>query len=465
MKKVLLFFIILLTGCSFINQKGSNIETPELNTSPLLGKWTITKYIYSENLDEDNFSYKDLIGTDVIFSNSKALVGNNILEKPKYKIKNINIKKYLYEKYNVDNAQVGFENEDVHAIDISDSNNIYYEIIRDTEDIAYIFTNGVIFQITKSKGDIPSEELDEIINEKKANLKYSEPKKHLENEYGLLLGLKTEQSQMDIPSYVYKTIYIKFSNNNVENIYEIPNILFPRRDGFAEAEVRRESKSSVISDKVILKYAKENEKRIDGLEIEEDNILRNINYITDKYISFENLDLDKNIKKLRIYDISSLEEKNVLSINDFLINKKDREKYEEELKDLKSDYKNIGIYRDNGYWKIKGRQNFANSNKYQDFDIFLKVPNVINAYNKLGIAFTDLKNFHSSIRDAYITPNNKFLITLENNLIRVYNINDKIIEKTPIMEKEIDQKTSVIMSEWAVGSHAKKWQMDISRKK
>ena len=131
---------------------------------------------------------------------------------------------------------------------------------------------------------------------------------------------------------------------------------------------------------------------------------------------------------------------------------------------LKEDPYNIGIYRDNGFWKLKGRLN-TEDGKYSDFDLNLVLPYEVNKYNKINIPMTQIKSFKSGIKDGFVSPDNNFLISLENNYLRIYNISEGKIISSPIFEREIGDEASTIMTEWATGRYANIWQDELSSNK
>lgn len=110
---------------------------------------------------------------------------------------------------------------------------------------------------------------------------------------------------------------------------------------------------------------------------------------------------------------------------DFL-NEETLEHEGKKIEALKKDPYNVGIYRNNGFWKLKGRVNLEN-NKFNDFDLNLVLPYEVNKYNEINIPMSDIKNFKSNIKDGFVSPDSNFLITLENNFIRIYNIEDNKI--------------------------------------
>ena len=198
-------------------------------------------------------------------------------------------------------------------------------------------------------------------------------------------------------------------------------------------------------------------------DLKENNTLKTIDFVTNNYINVESFDRETNTTKLRIYKLDDLDSKNPLSYKEFL-NEKNLETEGKNIEALKKDPYNIGIYRDNGFWKLKGRADLED-NKFSDFDLNLVLPNDVNKYNEINIPMSHIKNFKSSIKDGFVSPDNKFLITLENNYLRIYNIEDNKINPSAIFEREIGNEASTIMTEWATGRYSNIWQQELSSNK
>ena len=197
-------------------------------------------------------------------------------------------------------------------------------------------------------------------------------------------------------------------------------------------------------------------------ELRENNSLKTVNFITNNYINVESLDRNTNKRSLRIYYLDNLEDRKALSYKDFL--SEDSLANEETIMEaLNEDPYNIGIYRDNGFWKLKGRLN-ERDNNFSDFDLNLVLPYEVNNYNKINVPMARIKNFKSNIKDGFVSPDNNFLITLENNFLRIYNISEGKIMANPIFEREIGDDASTIMTEWATGRYANIWQDELSSK-
>ncbi|WP_148466252.1 hypothetical protein [Peptoniphilus harei] len=476
-KKIIFYLslisLVFLTGCSFLTSQGTNVERPEMGQAPIYGKWTITKFISNKKVNQDNFRFKDIIGEDLYFSNNSVLLANDYIKDASYKTKYVKLSNYLYEKFNLDYKNLGIEDSDVFTTYVFDSNSnssLYYEVIKTSENTALLFDNGITLEIKLVDDKIKNEDLNSTILAKKDEVLAKSNLFDLNGDKGFLIGFKTKVDS-DIPSWNYKTLYLKFSDLKLENVYEMNNIILPRDDRFVEVSVQRESKAEETTDWLIAKEYKTSKllkkdpeiPKIDSEELRDNNSLKTINFITNNYINVESLDRNTNVRSLRIYNLDNLEDKKALSFKDF-VSEKALETEGKNIEALKEDPYNIGIYRDNGFWKLKGRVN-SGEGKYSDFDLNLVLPYEVNKYNKINIPMAQIKNFKSSIKDGFVSPDNNFLITLENNYLRIYNISEGKILPNPIFEREIGKEASTIMTEWATGRYANIWQDELSSNK
>lgn len=472
-KKIFFFFsLILLTGCSFFTSQGTNVERPEMGQSPIYGRWTITKFISNKRINQDNFKFKELIGEELYFSNDSVILANDYIKDAEYKTKYTRLSNYLYQKFNIDYKTLGLEDSDVYTTYIFDSNSnssTYYEVIKTSENTALVFDNGIILEIKLLDDKMKNEDLNSFILAKKDEVLNRRNLFDYTGDKGFLIGLKT-RIDSNPPNWNYKTRYLKFSDLKLENVYEMNNIVLPRDDSFYEVSVQRESKSDETTDKIIAKEYKRvkprnNDPEIPKIEVEElreNNSLKTVNFITNNYINVESLDRNTNERSLRIYKLDNLEDKKALTYKDFL-SEESLENEGKKIEALKEDPYNIGIYRDNGFWKLKGRLN-EEDNTFSDFDLNLVLPYEVNNYNKINVPMSRIKNFKSNIRDGFVSPDNNFLITLENNFLKIYNISEGRIVPSPIFEREIGNDASTIMTEWATGRYANIWQEELSSK-
>lgn len=482
--RILLFPIFLImvffTGCSFMDTESETVETPTISKTAIEGKWTITKCIFPENVSEKSFEYKDIIGTDVVFSPKGVIIDDLYSDDARYKVKKVNARNYLLRKYNISKKKLSIDSETLTVIYIYDKDEFFYEIIKVNEEEAYIFMKGFFIQITKSGDVVSDEEFNEILEREKNNLKNAKSVENLNNdENGFLLGIKTLDQESEIKKWNYKTLYFKFTGNKIEEIYEIPDIMLPRQNDFASIKVVREIEEGKIQDIIVMTDENGDETENFGVERfnPKENSIKNIIFASPNYLNIENIFQqekygDSTIKELELYYIDSLDKRKKVELGD-MVDKgndifKDEAEHAIKVKDrVYYDPYNLGLQRDGGYWKLFGRMKLKKDESYlnKDFRINILLPNGMMKYDNLTIPYSELKKEISGIKDAFISPNNRFLITLENKRLRVYNIVNGKIDKNYIYETEMDPTAVPVMTEWAIGRYSEIWQHKISHRK
>lgn len=467
--------LFLLSGCSFIDSEVSRVEVPEVSKSPIEGKWTVTKCIFPDDTNEDSFNYKDIIGTDFIFTNKGVVVGDLYTEEPNFKAKKVNAQEYLFKKYNIMKKQLSITNDSVYVIDIYDDDEFFYEVIKESEDVAYIYMKGFFAQITKSSSEISDSEFEKLIEKEKIKIDKSESVGQLnKTENGFLLGLKSKDLDSKLPKWNYRTIYIKFLDDEVEDVYETDNIMLPKQNDFVNISVNRieengKTKDNIsITNTISLKNSLENS---DGTYPTEDGI-KNILFISPEYINVEKVKTSaEEIDRLYLYFMDSLDNRKKIALSD-IVEKGEKVFKESANMTIKTNDRifyddfNIGLFRNNGYWKLMGRVKIEGEKlRQEDFELNALLPKGIVKYDKLIIPMSEIKKEIPQARDAFISPNSKFLITLENNKLKVYNIENGKINNKSIYEKELMPYTDPVMSEWAIGRYSQIWQRKISSRK
>ena len=460
-KLFIVIFLFFITGCSLINTELTKVEPPTLTKTIMNGKWNISKVIFKDETPDNNFNYKDLIGKNVYFTvNGMVLGDNNYISSPNYKAKKVIASKFIYDKYNISKRKLGIEGDFIYAIDIYKKDDLFYEILKIDDETAYIYENGVFLQVSKLSDNIDEEEynsLIETIDFNKSNLKKDNQLTD-QSENAFLLGIKFKDEN---DNYRYSTIFMSFLDRKVKDYKYLENIIVPRQNGFYLLTTNRFELDEEVGDKFQFKSL---DKEEEVYEIGSDSpSKKEIRFVSGDYINYLEGE-DKLIFKL--YYLSSLEDRNKLSLSDLIINGK--EVFEESTTELKKksmaniDESNIGLIRDKGYWKLVGRVNYLKKvEKDQEFNLNIPLPKSFVKYDNLKIPFANIKEKLPWINDAFISPNGRFLITMENEYIKVYNIDGNKIETTPILEEKIPEKSTTIMIQWAIGRFVANWEEKI----
>lgn len=474
MKRILLIFLttFLLTGCGFIKiEREESAVAPVNNKPPIEGKWIITKCIFPEKNTTDNFNYKNLIGKEAIFSPKGVIIGNLYSNEPKFSIKKVNTERYLRDKYNFDKTKVGVSRDSVYVIDIYNNEDFFYEVIKEKEDLAYIIMNGVMVQINRFSEKVTEKEIQNLLTTTNSNNPESvEVYNYSEN--GFLLGFKQGylDSSTNLVNWDYKTIYIKLEEDRVLNFYEINKLIFPRQNIFSQINIDRVQENNSYNDIITIKNL-ENKNKDD---LEESNIkignegessLKTVNFISSDYINIESI-YNKNEKSALSFNLmESGKLSSKVSLEDLI--KNGERIFEDAAKlnipieeEAEFDDSEIGLRRDKGYWRFYGRLNLKRQEDqiYKDFDLNVLIPREVVKYDELSLPMSEIKKTFPYARDVFTSPNNRFLIVMEKEYLRIYNIDKGEISQEASYEYKIGEKAQVILTEWAIGSYADSWE-------
>lgn len=460
MKKIFLILscIFLLTGCTIIKEEYTEIEKPTISSTPLSGQYTISKIIVDNKDIVDSFGLKDFIGKEVGISTQGALIGEYFVQSPNFRVKNVNSLNYLLNKYNTNKEKLEIKSDTLEVIDIYNSGDFFCEIIKENSDNIYVVMNGMgssFIKLSKVKDEISEEEFEDmVLRNVDSGLVYMDgSKKNSLN--GFLLGLKYNDNNM--PKYA--TYFFKFEGNNLQEIQKIDKLICPKDSEFIEFYVNHTDNGDIVvgktmvSDKIITKdEATGTKKEINYLS--SDYYGLDIKSEKDKSISlnFRSLGRDDTDKSLSLQDIFDDGEK--------IFNESAKSKISTDKNVIIDDF-NFGLRRNRGFWKFFGRAQYVDYDKYTDFDINVLVPKKIVKYESLSIPIVNIRKTLPSVTDAFTTPNNKFIITLENNRIMVYNLDRGKIDKKEIYKDDIKNPVAV-MTEWSTGEFTNTWQKFIS---
>lgn len=456
MKKIILFmtFLILLCGCSVIKEDYTEIEKPKLSKFPLNGQYVISKFILNNEDVSDSFGLKNYVGKEVAFTTNGALVGEYYGQNLQYKSKNVNASSYLMNKYNITKKKLDITSDTVDVIDVYSAGEFFCEIIKDNVSNIYVVMNGMgssFIKITQVKDTISDEEFEDAVirNVESESISMDNSKKASQN--GFLLGIKSLEND----KIKYLTYFFRFSGTSLSSVTKIDRLICPRDNEFIELKIVSEDTGdysevkTLVTEKTLTKDAPTGTKKEINY-LGQDYYGLNINSPLDgiSTLSFRSLQRDDTDKALELSDI--LPEGQKLFIETA------KAKISSEKKVILDDH-NFGLKRSKGFWKFFGRANFIDFDEHIDFDINVIVPKKVIKYENLSIPLANIRKKLPGVKDAFTSPNNKFLITLENNAVMVYTLNRGQIEKNEVYRDELSKPTAV-MTEWSVGDFTSTWQ-------
>jgi hypothetical protein len=125
---------------------------------------------------------------------------------------------------------------------------------------------------------------------------------------------------------------------------------------------------------------------------------------------------------------------------------------------------NWALIRRNGQWVLRGRLGYAYEAVRNvcciDFDSGLNPQNLIG-HDKLAVSWAALKAKYPKIIDAFSSPKNDMLFTLEPNKLTAFALaNGKL--GGVLLTVPFKNRASPVMIEWATGASVARWTKDLS---
>ena len=475
---VLIILSLVLTSCNFRNLGGSNrIIAPNNNLPPLQGKWIVEKVIDSPYKKLDLEEREDFIDKEALFHKDAVVVGDQYIREPSYKIRKVNLSDYLLYNFKTDSHYLEIEEKEGEIISILGDNQYFREFIKYSEEEMIIFADERFFFLKRSIKEISKEEIDRYIDIERNILRTTSSQELKSLNTGLLLGIKTynHDEVNNLEDWDYKTLWIKANSRLLGPIYEVKDLLVPRKKGFWTIEVKRENVNGNFRDK-INSYSrvqfKEDLKLETAAFLERSinpSILKNILYIGNDYISTEVIDKGNNMKRLEVYPIDSVEKGNPIRFSD--ISEEHGLQYfndggQELLKgsgELVLNEKSFGLLRRNGYWIMKGRINYIMDGEelYKDYNIRTIPPKEIVNYDDLYIPWNIIKARFPNAIDAFTSPNEDIIIIETRNKILIYGVQDGEILEQELGSVGKDYNDKIIMAEWSTDRYTNLWEEEI----
>lgn len=465
---MLIVFLLVITSCNVSNNESfEKIIAPNNITPPISGKWKIEKYKTTNKTSLSEEDIKKILNKKVFFYENLISVENGHSLEVIYKIKKVNTSDYLFYHYKISPEFLNIKSKYMQVISMSNKEQFYYEIIKKNDNEIIFNFNGIFFYLTKLSDEVDSKVIKISQNEVKKDFEIISGESDDILRTGLLLGLRyyDERSfEENNQPWKYRTIWISSYNKKLKDVYEIEDILLPRKTGFWKVETRNNIYAYPFNGEKDNRSVKLNEK--------ENSSIKSIEYLGNNYISIENLGNKKDInKELRTYLIDNIDEKKPIKISDiggkslekaFLegIGKQRSILSSNNILEKKADVKNFGLTRKNGHWIIKGRINYEEKGekKYTDFNIKAFPPVELVYYDELLIPWNGIKMKIPEVKDAYTSPNEDIAIILTNKYIWIYPIEKGELGDKALGKIDLNEKEKIIMAEWATGRYVKIWE-------
>ncbi len=479
----LMAIISLVSGCNIADGDiEEKISAPSIVKAPIEGKWRITEKL---DLEKNSIDEKDVnIGSEGLFRNEALIVGTEYATNPSFRLKNIGIEEYLLYKYDKDYKDLGLENRDVEVISILNDNQYFLDMIKLSENQAVVHKDDSFYMVEKISDEVNLKEIERYIEIEKS---MNQTVENVENEKlrtGVLMGIKTPKydDANNLSDWSYKTIWINTKDRKLEGVYELEELLLPRKNGFWELSIERENNKGVVNDSLVGRAvikSKSSETDMEDINsqksklnlLRKDSTLKNLLFIGNDYISVEKIDLNQNERRtLEIYGIDTLEDNRAIKLSD-IIGEDGKDIFTEGAESVidtseasRLNERNIGLFRNDGYWIFRGRVNYLEKEKelFKDFNIKAIPSEDLVKYDKLAISWSELEKTIPRLQDAYSSPNNEFIIAKTDSKLLLYGIeNGKLLDGEAIKIMDLSENTSIIMTEWATGRYTNLWEAEV----
>lgn len=475
--------MLFMTSCNMDGiELSENIDAPKNNNLPISGEWRIEDYKINATSGMDEEKAKSYLGTEALFHNDLISLGENYCTDPSFRIKNVDTEEYLIYHYKVTPEFLNIDSNTMEVVSITGTEQFFYEFLKVSNNTVIVNIEGVFFYLNKVSED---PEVEGVEHEKLTENILLDTARTFNEESlstAILLGLKSldlENNEEGIEKWNYRTLFIRSENKEIISIYEMKDILLPRKTGFWKVNVEREQKDDKINDN-ILAYPlnKTLEKGTEVKDKEDENkesTIKNILYIGNDYISLENIHYrNKGERVLEFYPVDNIGKFKPLMISDVIgeigkeafiegVNKEilaDKEEYKNSSIDLRPNEESFGLFRRNGHWVFNGRINYVDNgiSIYENFNIKAIPPKEVVYYDELSIPWNRIKSKVPEALDAFTSPNEDIGIVITHNDIFIYTIEDGEFSNKPVKSIRLNSTEKIIMAEWAVGRYPKLWE-------
>lgn len=494
-RNILLFFIIsfalVITGCTVVEGEVSDrVISPENTNIPISGKWEAT-YVYDGEFipidDELTFEERNInvYNLEAYFHRQGFAIGESFTEDPSFRIKNVLAYDYLSRNFRFTPEDITVEDERLEVVTVLNEDAYLIDFIRLDEERLLTRYDDIFYMLERVNEEVSVSELDRYIQIQKDVMRTLGTSEEDELQTGFLLGLK-------IPDYdelsnnvdwEYKTIWINTDNGQISSAYEVDKLLLPRRNGFWEIENNRAFNGQLVRDylsatplfRVDNNESSSMESSIDDLvdKLDPNEInseLKNILFVGNDYISVENIDLDDNGKQtLEIYSIDNIRDEIPIKLSE-IIGEEGRDLFLEGARSEMSlddhivpNEENIGLFRRDGHWSLRGRINYFQSGEelYSDFNIRAIPPTEMVSFDEQVIHYDMVRLLRPGAIDYFSSPNEEFIVVLTNTHITIYPIDNGELVNIPSTGFRIPSNSSIIMSEWARGRYTETWEQEV----
>jgi hypothetical protein len=461
----LLLLLFLVGGCTNSSWTAAGkIIPPSYNVCPLEGKWSVMSELGSKGYSAE--TTLEAQAGFLQFSRDTVILGNNIWNKPTYKIKKVNSTDYLMTKYTVLDSYLASINKTVDVVTIFANSNYLGEFMKIDDSTVISFVQNKVLLLHKI-----ADHTDDPRSVANANIDDA-------NQYnntgtsGIFIGLKIPANN----DCIYKTVWAAVNNKKLHPVLSRQDIFFPRKSGFWELQVQSglnhgENGEELYAHNIAVKdlAAEKDKGSAQTTSPGSGNIF--INYIGNDYVALESN--TSGIAKLQVLPVDKLSSPIGIKVLDLLGTaglKAYHSAREQAVQTLYSqgitlinedaNEDNFGLTRKNGHWQLQGRIWYQRDTTpgTMEFDINFLPPANLISYDTLYPCWQSVKDRVPNALDAFTSPNKDIAVIKTKSKLYFFGISGAQLDSVPLGEIELKDGTTIIMAEWATGFYVDNWE-------
>lgn len=466
---IFFFIIILLFGgqAKSISEENSGIFN-------FIGTWRIESLEkLGDKEDDEDLAY--LIGDEIQLDSNKVNILGIYKQNIHYKLKAVQGDYIISYENSLTMNEFMNGREMVDLISIIDKNQIIGEFFlnSDTEMILLYKSNLIkLRRINKSAN------FDDIKNDVVIGNETQE--EEFDAKEGIMLGIKTPNKEIDEGIYSnekYRTLWISHDNWKIGNVYEKPNIIFPRLNGIWKLEVNQKNSNGFEYDEFqVGKYdEKLKDNTVGKLNLDKSEY-KTIKFVGNDYIAigkYQGNSFMGNYPIYQIIPVNNINIENGLQIDEIFTGiekEKYLEEFQGEINSLSQEqleqlnissinYNNLAIERRIGRWMFVANLLPKDMNEAgESFKISILPDSRFINYNSLYMSWKALKQQLGFFKDVFISPLGKIALVQFYDYIAIYKIENGNLITEPLEMIPIGENDEIIMSEWSSGSYVEQWE-------
>lgn len=476
-----LCLLLLLTSCELIDyRKTEQVETPTNNTPPLSGEWRV------EEIIPDPHAYRPEVGMDhymdkrAFFSGELVSVFDDYALHPGFRMRKVQLKDYLSHFYNVQPEDIGLENREVTIVSIFGEDKLPYEVIGYGKEKLVLYHQNSFFFLTKVSEEVTRGKVENYLEgelEEPASLTetYS-----VSPSSGLLLGVRVPEQMTDgTETYEYKSFWFTIEEKRDPEVFQMDDLILPRRRGFWKVEVDRFEGNGIRSHRLFAVRLGESTNKNSNKNGESDALstkkryssvpvvlpmIERVDFAGNDYIALEKRNYVTGHSERRMVSVEKLGTEDYVNFKDItkkstgeLISNSSLRQLEREGNFTLSDY-DYGMERWNGHWAFFGRAQLENGSKsYEDFYISFIPPKEVVFYDEHKLSWNMFQSKFPDITDAFSSPTDGAVVIRKGDALFLYPMDNRVIRDKILLKVELPEKSEIVLSEWALGRNIDLW--------